>query len=428
MEIPVILLLILTALAIALGAGIAYIGLHRRLQGVREENVRLATRLENEQQLIAEKERTFSNARTQLAETFSALAGDALKHHSDQFLKLAQENLKQFHLQAQGELSQREKAVENLVAPIREALNKTEAQLQSMEKERHQSYGALNQHLQALAESQRSLQSETRNLVQALRRPEVRGQWGELTLKRLVELAGLVEHCDFTTQESTVDTEGRLKRPDMVVRMPGGRTIVVDAKTPLDAYLTAVEANDDTQRQAALERHARKVRERVRELSAKSYWEQFEESPDFVVMFIPGEQFLNAALDCDRQLLEDALGNRVILSTPTSFIALLRAVAYGWRQETLAENAREIRQVGEELYGRLSVFADHLGKLGKSLEGSVGHFNKAIGSFESRITPAAKRFVELGISGKKGLGDTAQIETRTREIRRDDSGGTDVDD
>jgi DNA recombination protein RmuC len=234
-------------------------------------------------------------------------------------------------------------------------------------------------------------------------------------LKRLAELAGMVQHCDFYEQE-TVRTEEGLLRPDMIVRMPDGREIVVDAKTPLDAYLSAIEAPDDATRNAEYQRHARKVRERVKELAGKAYWSQFKNAPDFVVLFIPGEQFLSAALDQDRDLLEDALRQKVILATPTSFVALLRAVAYGWRQEVLAENAEQIRELGAELYNRLTVFADAFGKIGKSLDGSVAAYNKAVGSFDARLVPAARKFTELGITPKAELEAQETVEKTTREL------------
>ena len=323
--------------------------------------------------------------------------------------------MKQFEIKAEDNLNQKEKAIEGLVKPIRDALDKTESEMRRMENERKQAQGALTQHLESIAESHKLLQSETRNLVQALRRPEVRGQWGELTLKRLAELAGMVEHCDFHEQES-VQTEQGQQRPDMVVRMPDKREIVVDAKTPLDAYLSAVESSDDHERKNHLQHHARNVRARVKELSSKAYWQQFKFSPDFVVLFIPGDQFLSAALECDHSLLEDALSQNVILATPTSLVALLRAVAYGWRQEVLAENAETIREVGQEMYARLSTFAEHLSRLGRSLDNSVDNFNKAVGSYDSRILPGARKFTEMGISAKKVLPRVEQIERATRLI------------
>lgn len=354
-----------------------------------------------------------------LEKTFSALSSQALSRNNQTFLQLAQESLKQFQIQARGDLEQKEKAVENLVKPIREALEKSEQQIRHMENERKEAYGALTRHLETMAQTQQQLQGETRNLVQALRRPEIRGQWGELTLKRLVELAGMVEHCDFSQQE-TLHTDAGTQRPDMVVRMPDGREIVVDVKTPLDAYLNAIESPDDVSRAKHLEHHARKVRERVNELARKAYWSQFKNAPDFVVLFIPGDQFLSAALDIDRGLLEDALRQKVILATPTSFVALLRAVAYGWRQEHLAANAEHIRDVGTELYQRLSVFTEHLAKVGTSLDSAVGNYNKAVGSFEAKVLPGARKFTDMGVDAKKGLEPLAQIEKGAREITRQD--------
>jgi DNA recombination protein RmuC len=411
-----ILLLIVALLAAAAGALVNHLRMQRHLSGLREENIRLQARLEAERQAHGERSAAFEQARQALGDSFNSLAGEALKHNSTEFLKLAQENLKAFQVHAQGDLQQREKAVENLVKPIREALDRTEQQMRRLEQERKEAHGALSKHLETMAESHRLLQGETRNLVQALRRPEVRGQWGEMTLKRLAELAGMVEHCDFYEQEQ-VQTETGVLRPDMIVRMPDGREIIVDAKTPLDAYLTAIEAKTDAERDQALLHHARKVRERVRELSAKAYWQQFSNAPDFVVLFIPGDQFLSAALERDRALLEDALASRVILATPTSFVALLRAVAYGWRQEVLAENAEQIRVLGEEMYARLGTFAEHLGKVGKSLDSSVSAYNKAVGSFDTRVLPSARKFTEMGIRHKKPVEEPEPLERSPRPLQ-----------
>ncbi len=411
-----VLIAILAALA---GGWITYTRLHRQISTLSEKNPELKTTLDMERTAQADKletlEKAQQQARTQLTETFGHLSSQALKHNNEEFLKLAQENLKQHQTAAENKLSQKEQAIENLVKPIKEALEKTEKQIRAMEHERKEAYGALSHHLETMAQTQQTLQNETQNLVKALRRPEVRGQWGEMTLKRLAELAGMVEHCDFYEQEHTQTEDGAL-RPDMIVRMPGGREIIVDVKTPLDAYLSAMEASDDKERETHLNRHTKNVRKRVQELAGKAYWNQFKNSPDFVVLFIPGDQFLSAALDNDRTLLEDAMQKKVILATPTSFVALLRAVAYGWRQESLAENAEHIRKVGEELYSRLNVFAGHLGKSGKSLESSVQHFNKAFASFDTRILPSARKFTEMGISAKKTLDNFEQIETIPRAL------------
>ena len=408
-------LIVVAALAALAGALVTYFRLHRRISALSEKNTELNTTLELERKAQSEKLETLEQARAQLSETFGHLSSQALKHNSEEFLKLAQENLKQFQVKAQGDLSQKEQAIENLVKPIKEALEKTEKQIRTMEHERKEAYGSLTKHLETMTHTQQALQSETRNLVKALTRPEVRGQWGEMTLKRLAELAGMVEHCDFFEQEHT-NTENGAMRPDMIVRMPGGREIVVDVKTPLDAYLSAVEATDDAERDAHLVRHTKNVRKRIQELAGKAYWNQFKNSPEFVVLFIPGDQFLSAALDKDHDLLEDAMQKKVILATPTSFVALLRAVAYGWRQESLAENAEKIREVGEELYGRLGTFAEHLGKMGKSLNSSVQHFNKAASSFDTRVIPSVRKFSEMGISAKKEVEALEQIEHTSRDV------------
>jgi len=350
-----------------------------------------------------------------LKQTFTALSAEALHRNNASFLQLAQQTLSRFQVQAKGELELKERAVAELVKPIQETLSRTEKQLRELERERRESHGALTRHLENLARTQQALHSETRNLVQALRRPEVRGQWGELTLRRLAELAGMVEHCDFVEQVHTTGSDGAL-RPDMVVHMPGGREVVVDVKTPLDAYLSAVEATDDRERDQFLQQHARLVRERVRTLAGKRYWDQFDQAPDFVILFIPGDQFLAAALDVDRALLEDALSQKVVLATPTSLVALLRAVAYGWRQETLTRNADRIRALGEEMYSRLATLSQHLAGLGRNLDASVTQFNRVVGSFESKVMPSARKFTDLGINAKKDVVDTRQIETGAREV------------
>ncbi|MFO7604172.1 MAG: DNA recombination protein RmuC [Gammaproteobacteria bacterium] len=397
------------------GAVLLYLWLHKKIAALQNEQSRLQTTLELERQQFNEKNASLAQARQQLADTFNQLSGEALRHNSETFLKLAEENLKKFQAQAEGQLQQKEKAVENLIKPIKEALDKTEQQIREVEKERKEAYGSLHKHLETMALTQASLQDETRNLVQALRRPEVRGQWGELTLKRLAELAGMVEHCDFYEQEQ-IKTENGNVRPDMIVRMPDRRDIVVDAKTPLDAYLRALDASTDEARLLELQAHARHVRERVKELASKSYWASLKNTPDFVVLFIPGDQFLSAALDQDKGLLEFALQQKVILSTPTSLVALLRAIAYGWRQEQLAENAEHIRQAGEDLYARLLTYTDHLGRLGKSLESSVKHYNSAVGSFDTRVLPGARKFAELGVQTERPLNGPDQVVTAPRIV------------
>lgn len=411
------LFILLPALASAavFGALVAFLLFSGKLARLRNECAKLEISLELERKAMDVQHQSMQQLNSQLKDSFNALAANALQSNNAQFLRLARENLEQFHIKAEGELEKREKAVENLVKPIREALDKTESQVRKMENERQQAHGALTRHLETMAESHRLLQNETRNLVQALRRPEVRGQWGELTLKRLAELAGMVEYCDFIEQESLQTGQGT-QRPDMVIRMPDRREIVVDAKTPLDAYLSAVESTEDEKRSHHLIRHARNVRARIRELSAKAYWEQMKYSPEFVVLFIPGDQFLSAALEIDHTLIEDALAQNVILATPTSLVALLRAVAYGWRQEVLAENADTIREIGQEMFIRLTTFAEHLAKLGRSLDSSVAAYNKAVASYDSRVLPGARKFTELGISTKKEPPKVEQVEHMARTV------------
>ncbi|HEY3486667.1 MAG TPA: DNA recombination protein RmuC [Gammaproteobacteria bacterium] len=360
-------------------------------------------------QLEAERE----SAR-KMADGFSALSTRALKENNEIFLKLAEENLQKHQQTARNELEKKEKSIETLLKPIRETLEKTEKQMHEIEKERKQAYGSLQQHLHQMTDTQIRLQQETRNLVSALRRPEVRGQWGEMTLKRLVELAGMLEYCDFFQQESR-NTEDGIMRPDMIVRMPDRRELVIDAKTPLDAYLNAMQTDDEQQKLAELQRHARKLRDQVKELASKSYWGQFKQSPDYVVLFVPGEQFLAAALEQDPQLLEYALSNKVILSTPTTLIALLRAVAFGWRQQSVEKNAEQIQLLGAELHGRVQAFAEHLEKLGNSLGNSIEHYNRAVGSLERSVLPSARRFAELGIETKKDIELLEPIEKTPRK-------------
>ncbi len=408
-------LILVIVISLEIGAVTAYLMENRKYDKLRYRYARLIEAYRYERKASAQQTAMFEQTTATLKDTFSSLAGNALKDNTTQFLQLANENMQQHRIRAADELAQREQAIESLVKPIREALGKTEAEIRRMENERKQAQGSLTAHLETMAESHRLLQNETRNLVQALRRPEVRGQWGELTLKRLAELAGMVEHCDFVEQETLQSDKGP-QRPDMVIRMPDKREVVVDAKTPLDAYLSAIETTDDIERKAHLTRHARNVRARIKELSNKAYWQQLRYSPEFVVLFIPGDQFLSAALEIDRSLIEDALAQHVILATPTSFVALLRAIAYGWRQEALAENADIIREVGQEMFMRLSTFAEHLAKLGRNLDSSVHAFNKAVASYDSRVMPGARKFTELGVTARKEPPRVDQIERMARSV------------
>ena len=383
-------------LGAVLGALAALLWRARREQALRIDAELLRGRLKTEEALSAEREQALARARDQLQAVFGELARDSLQSNSEVFLQLARERLARQQQDASQALKERETAIESLVQPIRDALAKTEAQIQTIERDRIDAFATIKTQMEGIASGQNLLSRETRNLVTALRRPDVRGQWGEITLRRLVELSGMTAHVDFTEQQH-LNTESGAIRPDMVVHMPEQRDIVVDVKTPLDAYLAAVEAQDDEERGSQLRRHAQIVGARVRELSSKQYWSQFERSPDFVVLFLPGDQFLSAALQENPGLIDDSLRQNVMLATPTSLVALLKAVSYGWKQTVLAANAEEVRRLGEELYKRLAVFGEHLGRLGKSLGSSVEAFNRAVGSLEQQVLPSARRFPELGL-------------------------------
>jgi DNA recombination protein RmuC len=372
------------------------------------------SQLKTQAQLEQERIAAIEQAMVKLTTSFDSVAGQSLRANSEVFLKLAREHLGSHQQAAAATLTEREKAIEALVAPIREALLKTEQQILRIEKERAESFGNLRASLEAVTLGQQALQRETRGLVTALRRPEVRGQWGELTLKRLAELAGMVDHCDFSEQVHTRSGDDAAIRPDMIVHMPDGRDLVVDVKTPLDAYLDAVDAPTDETKVIALKRHANAVAERVRQLSAKSYWAQFEKSPDFVILFIPGDQFLSAAIAENPSLLEDAIRQDVIITTPSSLVALLKAVAYGWRQTALAENAEKIRELAEDLYKRLNTFASHLTKLGRNLGQSVDAYNSAVGSLERQVLPGARKFTELGVRPDRELEELEPIDKLAR--------------
>jgi len=398
-----------------LGALLGWLVSRRRIREMAQSAEILQTRIKAQDALQHERDAAFEQASSRMTLAFSDLANKSLKANSENFLRMAEQNLGTQHEKAKRELSERELAVENLVKPIRETLERSGKQIAELEKSRSEAYGSIKAQLIAMQESQQSLRQETHNLVKALRRPEVRGRWGEITLRRLVELAGMVDHCDFQEQVHTT-ADGKIIRPDMIVNMPGERTLVVDVKTPLDAYLEAIEATDDEKRKTSLKRHARNVGEHIRKLAGKSYWEQFSKSPEFVILFIPGDQFLSAALNEDPNLIETALAQQIILATPTSFVALLKTVAYGWRQMALAENAEEIRRLAEDLYGRLTAFVGHLNKLGRQLHSSVESYNRAVGSLERKVLPGARKFVELGIRPKKSLDQLEPLESLPRTI------------
>jgi DNA recombination protein RmuC len=387
---------------LVVGYAVAWTLERRRLGELRVELAALQARTE-----------ALNSTREQMENTFKALAGDALRASGQSLLELAGQNLGKFQAEAKGDLEKRQQAFAELIKPIGETLKKTEEQIRDIEKERKEAYGNIARYLASMNETQAQLQSETRNLVNALRRPEVRGRWGEMTLRRLAELAGMVERCDFEEQVHTESEDGAL-RPDMVVHLAENRTLVVDAKTPLDSYIAALEARTAEERETHLVQHARKVRERIKELASKRYWDQFKNSPDFVILFIPGDQFLSAALDKEHELQEEALRQKVLLATPTSLMALLKVVAYGWRQIALAENAEQIRDLAETLHQRLATFAEHLDRMGRALGQSVDSYNRAVGSLERQVLPAARRFTELGVQAKKELPVLDPLDTAPR--------------
>ena len=387
----------------------------RHAADLRDRLARAEVMLEQERAVTAEREAARDEARQQLVGEFAELSAKALQQNNAQFLELAAARLKESQQAATGDLDQRRQAIEQLLTPLREQLGKYEQGLRLLELERQRAYTGLTEQVRHLSESQDRLQTETRNLVTALRSPATRGRWGELQLRRVVEMAGMLEHCDFDEQVTASTEDGRL-RPDMVVHLPGSRSVVVDAKVPLQAFLDANEATDEPTRRMHLASHARQLRTHVDALSKKAYWQQFERSPEFVVAFVPGDPLLAAAFEHDPALLEHAMASHVVLATPTNLIALLRTVAASWQQEALADNAREVQQMARELYKRLSTFGEHLAKTGKGLAGAVEAYNKAVGSLERSVLPQARRFQELGVvgGGDKELPELDEIDAVAR--------------
>lgn len=375
----------------------------------------LETKLEEREKSFAEQLTVLERAKDELGKAFAELSQEALQKNNKMFLTLANENLQKIQETARGDLDKKQEAINNLVKPIRESLEKVDAKILEMN-EKHASTGAtITEQLKSLAESERRLQGETQNLVKALRNPNQRGRWGEIQLRRVVEMAGMVEYCDFVEQETTQHESGAL-RPDMKILLPGGKIIVVDSKAPLEAYLSAIETQDEDARAGYFKAHARQVREQIRQLGSKRYWDQFEHSPDCVIMFLPGEPMYGAALEHDPELIEFGVQNRVLIATPVTLIGLLRFVSHGWRQEKLEENAQKISELGKDLYGRIAKLAEHFAKLGTHLDRAVSSYNESVGSLENRVLIQARKFKELQASTAEDIETVEPIEKQTRPV------------
>ncbi len=399
----------------------------RFLRVTQEENsalsaqvAELETLVDAERRAHVEQQRLLQDARTELSDAFKALSADALRHNNQSFLELANTHLTTFQEAAQGDLARRQQAIDALVQPMRESLDKVDDKINALETARAGAYQGLTEQVRSLLEVQHLLRGETANLVNALRRPNVRGRWGEIQLRRVVELAGMLDHCDFTEQTSVAVEDGRL-RPDMVVRLPAGKTVVIDAKVPIDAYFDAARTVHDGERATLLKRHANSIRGHVETLTRKAYWEQFQPAPEFVVLFLPGENFFSAALEHDPALIEYGVERKIIIATPTTLIALLRAVFYGWRQEALSRDAVVISELGRDLYKRLGKLAEHFTKLGGSLESATRAYNDAVGSLETRVLVTARKFKDLdALAGESELGLVEPLEQAARQLQADE--------
>jgi DNA recombination protein RmuC len=420
---PAIWLLI----GLLLGAAAAVLALRPRLRALsgeaaragelERELVRARADLEHERALGQERLATLSDAQERLSASFKALSAEALQSSMGQLAEIARAQLKTAQAEAKGDLDQRRVAVEQLVSPLKEQLARVDTQLRSLDQERRESRGRLEAQLRTLAETGERLRTETGALVTALRKPNTRGQWGQMQLRNVVELAGMVRYCDFSEQATFADGDATL-RPDLVVRLPGGKHVIIDAKAPLQGVLDAYEARDEEERQRHLRDHARLLRKHVKLLADKAYWAGVETAPDMVVMFLPGEHLYGAALECDPGLIEDAMARRVLVATPTTLLAMLRAVAYGWQQERVAESAQAVSELGRELHGRLAKLSTLLSTLGGRLNSAVKAYNETVGSYEARVMPAARRFEDHGaVAAGRELGETEPVTLSARSVR-----------
>jgi DNA recombination protein RmuC len=393
------------ALGVIIGAGVILVALRPRLRSLsadaargielERELVKARSDLEHERERAGERLATVTDAQERLSASFKALSAEALQSSMTQLTEMAQAQLRTVQTEAKGDLDKRQQAVEQLVAPLKEQLGRVDGQLLRLDQERRESRGRLESQLRTLTETGDRLRTETGALVTALRKPNARGQWGQMQLRNVVEAAGMLKHCDFTEQHSYTGDESTL-RPDMVVTLPGGKCVVVDAKSPLQGVLDAYEARDEAERERHLRDHARLLRKHVKALADKAYWSRLDTTPDMVVMFLPGESLLGPALEVDPGLLQDAMAQRVLIATPTTLLALLHSVAYGWQQERVAESAQAISDLGRELHGRLVKLSTLLGTLGTRLNGAVRAYNETVGSYEARVLPGARRFADHG--------------------------------
>jgi DNA recombination protein RmuC len=429
----VIVALVMRASALTAGTGLAdrderLSALDTELRQERDLRIDLQSRLaavdsarEEERRSAEEKLKLIQDAQKELVVQFEALSNKALKSNNEQFLQVARGHVEKIFLEADKSQEKRSVEMQKLVEPLKDSLKTVTTQIGEIEKERVKAYSSLTEQVKGLSQAQVQLQKEAGNLVSALRKPTVRGRWGEIQLRRVVEMAGMVDHCDFEEQRSVETDDGRL-RPDVVIHLPGDKIIVVDAKAPLEAYLDSIEAEDDDVRATGMRRHAEQIRTHVKQLSVKAYHDQFSTSPDMVVMFLPGESFFYAALTEDPSLIEYGVERSVIIATPTTLIALLRAVAYGWRQERIAENAQNISRLGQELYERISTMVDHFSLVGKRLDSAVSSYNKAVGSMESRVLVSARKFKEYGTGTSKDVATIEPVDTSARKLNSPEGG------